>query len=620
MTHCSKALIMLTFVLISSAVQAVSVRDLSPAAQALLPTQAVVRVELKTGGVVEGPLVRETPDAVSLRMEKAGGISAVKAIPRAAIQAIKPKDIGDQFAARLLDRNTDEKASLAETNYVESIALFEEFLRLCGSHPDARIVEERKKAFSAELARVRRGMVKIDGIWLPPVSAAIRKFEADTDGIAAVRKERDYRTSPELQAREKGLVEHRRETARLLPKMVQDHVPGLIESKHFDEAAEEISAFLRFWIAEVVRSEGSTNDVIHNMDFDYILRMQKRFEESYAKTVPESAGKLGGEPDMVYVPGGYFLMGGETASAGSLDFPMHIVFVSPYLIDRCEVSNAQYRKFLDHVKKTGDSSMEDPNAPPLKKHDPEGWKDAKLSGDQQPVVGVDWFDAYAYAKWAGKRLPTEAEWEKAGRGMDCRVYPWGNEAADTASVNWVGGRKMMAAEMDRQNPPRAPEPGTGSGCGCVRRTDTPPPPQTALPVTTWEVDQHLPVEARKARQAELFQWNRTYQSPYGLMHMAGNAAEWVADFYDAAYYGCSELRDPAGPSRGTCHVFRGGSYLSDKAADLTVHARGAALDRFLLSGCSNGRNPGIPFIGFRCAKSVAVATGTAGGVRPDGPR
>jgi formylglycine-generating enzyme required for sulfatase activity len=291
---------------------------------------------------------------------------------------------------------------------------------------------------------------------------------------------------------------------------------------------------------------------------------------------------------------------------------MHIVFVSPFAIDKYEVPNADYRRFVDHVKSSGDSSMEHPAAPPLKKHDAEGWNNPALSGDRQPVVGVDWFDAYAYAKWAGKRLPTEAEWEMAARGMDVRDYPWGNEPPESCAIACAAGRKFLGAEMDRQNPPKPPKP-SGLGCSCVQQKDLPPPPPTALPAVTWAVDQPLPAEALRAKAAELFIWDKQYLSACGALHMAGNAAEWVFDLYDADYYGKSSVRDPQGPAEAKAHVFRGGSYLSDKTAELAVSWRGVPTEDRMMDGCTGGWNGGVPFIGFRCAKSLdAVAAQTAG--------
>ena len=111
--------------------------------------------------------------------------------------------------------------------------------------------------------------------------------------------------------------------------------------------------------------------------------------------------------------------------------------------------------------------------------------------------------------------------------------------------------------------------------------------------------------ALAAREREMFEWNREYPSPYGILHMAGNAAEWVADWYDDKYYGESPLRDPEGPGKAKARVHRGGSYLSGGADALKTWAR-AAGSGSEASGCDGA---GRPFIGFRCVKNLDVAAG-----------
>ena len=107
----------------------------------------------------------------------------------------------------------------------------------------------------------------------------------------------------------------------------------------------------------------------------------------------------------------------------------HQVHLKPYCIDRAEITNAQYRKFLEDVRAEGDSAWRHSTQPKDKTdHTPLAatWENRRFNDDNQPVIGVDWYDAYAYAKWAKKRLPTSYEWELAARGTERRIYPWGN--------------------------------------------------------------------------------------------------------------------------------------------------------------------------------------------------
>ena len=172
---------------------------------------------------------------------------------------------------------------------------------------------------------------------------------------------------------------------------------------------------------------------------------------------------------MVFIPAGPFLYGTEKRG---VDLPA-------FYIDQYEVSQADYARFVGHVSRTHDHSFCNRSEPPMKlqtSHVPLGWGLPHLSNPRFPVVGLDYWDAYAYAHWVGKRLPTEEEWEKAARGTDGRTFPWGDDW-DPVRCNW------------------------GPAIGINR---------TLVPVDS------MP-EGR---------------SPYGCYHMLGNAAEWTDSFYD----------------------------------------------------------------------------------------
>lgn len=233
---------------------------------------------------------------------------------------------------------------------------------------------------------------------------------------------------------------------------------------------------------------------------------------------------------MVLIPAGSFTMGSNDGLPA--ERPEHVVTLDAYYIDRYEVSLQLYRRFLVEAKR---------DAPPT-------WDDeaAETVGDR-PAIGMAWAEAVAYCAWAGKRLPTEAEWEKAARGTDGRRYPWGpmQPFVDIANYNrgvWVSEAVTLA--------------GVAGG-----------------------------VEGMSVRHG-LKEGGR---SPYGLHHMAGNAAEWVADWYDREYYSKSPQENPTGPPKGEKKVIRGGSW-SDLPVALRSSARVSAEPDFQDRA-----------IGFRCA-------------------
>ncbi|MCK5185900.1 MAG: SUMF1/EgtB/PvdO family nonheme iron enzyme [Deltaproteobacteria bacterium] len=185
--------------------------------------------------------------------------------------------------------------------------------------------------------------------------------------------------------------------------------------------------------------------------------------------------------NMVPVPGGTYILGSEGGDSDEL--PAHEVNIKPFYIDAHEVTNRQFREFL---KETG--------------HSKPGFWHPDLDRPEDPVVGVSWYDAAAYASWANKRLPTEAEWEYAARGGAFNTkYPWGDEP----DIQYANFNSFGIA----------------------------------------------PVKSFKPNGYELYD-------------MIGNVWEWCADWYGRDYYSMSSGKNPKGPVIGTYKVLRGGAWYS----------------------------------------------------------
>ena len=254
---------------------------------------------------------------------------------------------------------------------------------------------------------------------------------------------------------------------------------------------------------------------------------------------PESAIGKDGAP-MLLIPEGEFTMGTDDVGAGwhqgnANEHPEHTVTGKSYYIDQFEVTIARYAKFLEATKHSAPPSWDD---------------EAVTSAGDRPVVGVDWEDANAYCKWAGERLPTEAEWEKAARGTDKRRFPWGDMQPFVDIANYNRGLWVSY-------------------------------PITLAPVTSG-------AEGMSIRHG----LKDGGKSPYGLYHMAGNAAEWVADWYDREYYAKAPKENPTGPAEGEKKVLRGGSW-GDPPRNIRVTVRFSADPEFRDTS-----------VGFRCAMDV----------------
>lgn len=304
---------------------------------------------------------------------------------------------------------------------------------------------------------------------------------------------------------------------------------------------------------------------------------------------------------MLYIPGGRFDMGADNEQASEDEYPKHPVVVKSFWMDATEVTNAEFARFVkatgyittaekkpdwEELKKTVEPGTPKPADSLLvaaslvfRQSDSEvnlqdymqwwswiagaDWKHPQGPGSSLdgkanfPVVHVSWYDAMAYCKWAGKRLPTEAEWEYASRGgQKNAIYPWGNEHVNTGNAktnSWEGKFPYLNQQKD----------------GYVK----------SAPVRSFICNS------------------------YGLYDMAGNVWEWCSDWYDANYYKEMVMDNPMGPLKSfdpeepftPKRVLRGGSFLCNDS-----YCSGYRVARRMKSSPDTG----LEHTGFRCVRDV----------------
>jgi len=237
-----------------------------------------------------------------------------------------------------------------------------------------------------------------------------------------------------------------------------------------------------------------------------------------------------GGHEFVFIPVGEFIMGSNSGEED--EKPEHGVYLDGYWLGKNTITYGQFKRFVDATGYMTDAekgkgswlvgdAMRGPN--------PEGnWNhNIYKQEEDHPVVSVSWYDAVAYCAWLSQKigieveLPTEAQWERAARGTDGRMFPWGNEDADGTRANFADIR-FAKKYGDRRRVHKDVDDGF---------TET-------SPVGSY------PAGA----------------SPYGLMDMAGNVWEWCYDYFNPDYYAVSPYRNPTGPSGGGDRVNRGGSF------------------------------------------------------------
>ena len=325
-----------------------------------------------------------------------------------------------------------------------------------------------------------------------------------------------------------GILKDLNDTALLFPKHIEvDFFSGWVymEAGNKKMASPHLTRFLTFATKNELSNEArvmlgekspSSNDNSTNSNDNSFL----------AKQPPKN---------MIFVPSGFFIMGSN--DHGEDEAPEHKTYLDSYYIDRYEVSANDYALFLNDVNNVNGYYLDNKYGTLFYN----GKYQPRKGFANHPINNVKWKGAHKYCRWKGKRLPTEAEWEKAARGEDGRIYPWGN--------------KPPTQKLARY-----------------------------LQVWTKEIKHHVMVPV------DLFGEGA---SPYGALHMAGNVKEWVDDWFDREYYDePANHINPKGQIGGEYKVLRGGSW-----RDLT----GFIYASFRNNAYPDSR---LDDYGFRCAKST----------------
>jgi len=351
--------------------------------------------------------------------------------------------------------------------------------------------QDREQAKSIYLAlRDQRHKVFFDRADLPAgeeyhnrIREAIQKSHLFIFLLSANAIDAGSYTLEELSIAEKA-------SSKLLPVVLRetpiDQIPAVLRAVTFHQPAGNLSASVA---AEVHRIAGDrTRKLLRLLAAALLIVSAVAVGFFYFHEARNKGGLIAkdGAP-AVLISAGSFVMGDDENS------PRREIYVDAFYMDKYEITVSRYAKFL---QATG-------NVRP-----PEEWDTVNLqNGAELPVVGVDWHDAESYCRWAGKRLPTESEWEKAARGSDERKYPWGND---------------------------------------------PPTPEHAIFGKPYENPVYKDgVAAVGARLKGA--------SPFGIHDFSGNVSEWTADWY-ADGFSRADVRNPKGPEKGTAKVIRGGGW------------------------------------------------------------
>jgi serine/threonine-protein kinase len=326
----------------------------------------------------------------------------------------------------------------------------------------------------------------------------------------------NYDAKSLITARCRGDIEETRVSLTAVPSQEQYHWTTLLSCKK--KVRGEYKVLLEISCKAIVIAKELTFKLVQLAeDLIFLGKNDKGYEE-YSRSKDKMV--------MVLIPAGEFAMGDPTEEGYVDERPKHMVALDAYLMDKYEVSNAQYAMFLNWWQSTWQQEKT--------KHDyqlskeamqelrysgnrlPKYWSNQQYNKPELPVVGVTWFDAYAYARWANNItqprdtscLPSEAQWEKAAAWHELStkalIYPFGDQIDAQKANYWQGDRKNT-------------EPVTDHAIGV---------------------------------------------SPYGLYNMAGNAAEWCDDWYDRKYYSLSPRANPINRKIAKSKVFRGGGFNS----------------------------------------------------------